>query len=496
MKKQWYYFLMIAIAALFITSCDDDDDSPVVIDVPIYGFQLSGTATGGDAYIIDQAQMVDDLDYKKAVQNGMNYGIYYLSAGDVSFKNVTVDAVVEYGVANVAETSQADESTEEWSYKSGDLIADGSASFSVSTAGLYYIITDEVALKFFMIPINNLEINASEDKAVIDAGASATGATFSIDGVDLRAKFKVRINTAWKLITTIAYDATSDNPEEFAKPVISFGGALDALTFEGGDIEVDNGGNTLNFTFTWNPANKGIAGITCATETGEPLVEVDYSAYNMGFIGNAVWADDAEFGWGDVSYENQLPVKDGSIYTWTWSSVTLADTVGGRTWKFREGNAWNFTVGYNDVTLAGSSAADFLKASDDGNFGVAAQKTYDFILVVDASDDSWTLTAVEAGGATYDMWGIIGDATPGGWDADTNLTPNADGTEWTWTGDLVAGQYKFRANDLWVSQIGDDGAGGAAFSDNATGWVIADADAGNYTIVLDSETPAVTITKN
>lgn len=485
----------MAIATLFMTSCDDDEGSNI-IDVPIYGFQLSGTATGGEVFVIDQAQMVDDKSYNKAAQNGMNYGIYYLSAGEVAFKNVTASGEVAYGVSNVADVTQEDDSVDPWTYNTGDFIVDGVTNLTVSEAGLYYIISDEVALKFFLIPITNFEISASGDKAVIDAGASAIGATYSVDGVDLRSAFKVRINTAWKLVTTIAYDAVSDDPEDVAKAVISFGGALDALTFDGGDIEVDNGGNTLNFTFTWDPAKKGVAGITCATEVGEPLVEVDYSTYNMGYIGNAVWANDAEFGWGDVSYENQLPVKEGSIYTWTWSSVTLADTVGGRTWKFREGNAWNFTVGFNDVTLAGSAAADFLKASDDGNFGVAAQKTYDFILAVDASDDSWTLTAVEAGGATYDMWGIIGSATPGGWDADTDLTPNADGTEWTWTGDLVAGEYKFRANDLWDNQIGDNSADGAEFAGNAATWVIAEADAGNYTIVLDSETPAVTITKN
>jgi hypothetical protein len=214
-------------------------------------------------------------------------------------------------------------------------------------------------------------------------------------------------------------------------------------------------------------------------------------------IGNGVMSGDTAWGWGDLSYENQTPTVDGEVYTWNWESVTIAANGDSEnSWKFRKDNAWDFTLGFNDVTMSGTAAADFFAGSSDGNFGVAEEKAYDFVLSVNAEDDSWTLGVAEAGGATFDQWGIIGGATPGGWDADTNMTPNTDGTEWTWTGDLIAGEFKFRSNDSWDNQIGDNGADGAEFSSNATAWVIAEGDAGNYTIVLDSETPAMTITKN
>ena len=46
--------------------------------------------------------------------------------------------------------------------------------------------------------------------------------------------------------------------------------------------------------------------------------------------------------------------------------------------------------------------------------------------------------------------GVIGDATPGGWDSDTDMTPDASEVGLlTLTMDLTDGNAKFRANDDW-----------------------------------------------
>lgn len=50
--------------------------------------------------------------------------------------------------------------------------------------------------------------------------------------------------------------------------------------------------------------------------------------------------------------------------------------------------------------------------------------------------------------------GLIGDATPGGWDASTALTPSADNLTWTATVDMKGGEYKIRANDAWDIDFG------------------------------------------
>ncbi len=87
-------------------------------------------------------------------------------------------------------------------------------------------------------------------------------------------------------------------------------------------------------------------------------------------------------------------------------------------------------------------------------------------------------------GTKITTFGIIGDATPGGWGASTPMTFNAAAGTWTITTNLVGGkELKFRANDDWAINYGDNGT-----PDNKPdpgGSNIRIADDGNYTITLD-----------
>lgn len=86
-------------------------------------------------------------------------------------------------------------------------------------------------------------------------------------------------------------------------------------------------------------------------------------------------------------------------------------------------------------------------------------------------------------------WGLIGSATPGGWDSDQNMTYDADAGVLTITVDLVVGEIKFRANDDWAINLGDDQANGIMEYDGAN--ITIDA-AGNYTITLDLSKALIT----
>ena len=96
----------------------------------------------------------------------------------------------------------------------------------------------------------------------------------------------------------------------------------------------------------------------------------------------------------------------------------------------------------------------------DGNAGglsVANGGYYE--LSANLNTMSWTATAT--------TWGIIGDATPGGWSTDTQLS--YDATNQVWTATVVmkqAGSYKFRANDAWVIDFGIDNSGNLQYADN------------------------------
>ncbi len=92
-------------------------------------------------------------------------------------------------------------------------------------------------------------------------------------------------------------------------------------------------------------------------------------------------------------------------------------------------------------------------------------------------------------------WGLIGSATPGGWDNDTNMEYDAETRLLTLTVNLVAGDIKFRANDAWAINLGDNGNNGSCEYEGAN---IPVAAAGNYTITLDLKGPVyrVKIKKN
>lgn len=76
-------------------------------------------------------------------------------------------------------------------------------------------------------------------------------------------------------------------------------------------------------------------------------------------------------------------------------------------------------------------------------------------------------------------WGLIGDATPGGWDSDQDLIYDPVANKLTITLDLVPGSIKFRTNDSWDFNYGDDGNNKTLEVNGAN---IAITEAGNYTI--------------
>lgn len=86
--------------------------------------------------------------------------------------------------------------------------------------------------------------------------------------------------------------------------------------------------------------------------------------------------------------------------------------------------------------------------------------------------------------APVTTYGLIGAATPNGWDASTALTPSAN--EMVWEGDVAmkGGEYKFRANDAWDINLGGS-------IDNLTqdaGNLMFTEPDGTYHVVLDLST--------
>ena len=117
--------------------------------------------------------------------------------------------------------------------------------------------------------------------------------------------------------------------------------------------------------------------------------------------------------------------------------------------KFTTAPDWSGT-GYGENFSTAPGAGNIVMTEPEGYYKVD----------VDLSAKTYTLTPITT-------IGIIGAATPGGWDAETPLTYNK--TERCWEVqdiELKAGECKFRANNAWAMQWGYDGEK-FVFSDNA-----------------------------
>lgn len=140
-------------------------------------------------------------------------------------------------------------------------------------------------------------------------------------------------------------------------------------------------------------------------------------------------------------------------------------------------------------------AGDWEKMSGDAFEGTLTADSNDNI---DAIDPGFYMMEVDWVAMAYkhtliETVGIIGSATPGGWDADTDMTYDNVDNSWNLTVDLTDGEIKFRANHAWDINWGGSIAEPTFNAGNIT------VPAGNYTIkfmpVCDSKN-VLTMTKN
>lgn len=155
-------------------------------------------------------------------------------------------------------------------------------------------------------------------------------------------------------------------------------------------------------------------------------------------------------------YEGYLWFKDATtgfklLKVPAWEEAnTIGDPVAGGASGTLQIGSW----GGNNITCNGGIGYYLIKAN-------LVEKTY-----------SWLKTD----------WGIIGPGQPGGWDNDYNMTYDVATDLWTATLDLTADKIKFRANDGWSLNYGDNGADKKLEQDGAD---ISVPSAGNYTVTLD-----------
>lgn len=145
---------------------------------------------------------------------------------------------------------------------------------------------------------------------------------------------------------------------------------------------------------------------------------------------------------------------------------------------------WDSKIG---TTEKGAYTEDLVVGGEDVGVPDGAAGYY----FVKADTEALTFEFIEMN------WGLIGSATPTGWDSDTDMTYNVDTKVWEIDIDLVVGEIKFRANDAWDYNFGKDNNGDGSLDFGGDNFAV-EAD-GNYHIELDLSNPrayTMTITMN
>lgn len=108
------------------------------------------------------------------------------------------------------------------------------------------------------------------------------------------------------------------------------------------------------------------------------------------------------------------------------------------------------------------------------------------------SEDGFYRLTIDYNNLTYSLdrfqWAIIGSGTPNGWDEsnDTNMSFSGGKGDYSWTvtTDLTNGEMKFRANDSWDVNFGDDGNDGS-LEINGTNIPVSAGNNVTITLILD-----------
>ena len=318
----------------------------------------------------------------------------------------------------------------------------------------------------FVSNITGLTVNT-----VYHIRAFATNSAGTGYGADIQFSTLADITKLWLVGDYNGWD-NSDKAKLILSTVTSNGNAE-------GYAFLKKGGLKLVTDHSWsNPATFGDAGSGKLTNPGGNIsvpsdgyylikANLGTMTYSLTLTTWGIIGDATTGGWSN---------QTNMVYDATSGTFRLVAhlTAGTTSFKFRGTSDW--ALNYGSTTKDAN-----LNAGGD-NIPVSLEADYTITL---------DLSVPNAYKYSANRWGIIGDATAGGWTSDQNMTWDATSQVFKATIPLTVGKIKFRANDDWAVNYGGDinalTSGGAD---------IAVAAAGNYTITFDPWGLKATVTKN
>ncbi len=310
-----------------------------------------------------------------------------------------------------------------------------------------------------------------EERAVIDPKAPSM--LTPTDGTTMLLKKEDKDKTIefkWK-VATYGFDASVTYVLEIAKQGTNFASPVGVATVnnkEKADVLIDNFNNQL-LGFLSDPETPAALALDLRLKaTVNDNVEILYSQVIKltitPFVAPIVYpmlsVPGSHQGWNpaDLTTVVYSAKSDGKYEGYLW--FANANT------EFKYTSSFSWAVNYGD------NGADGTLEPDGANIKAGAAGCYK----LNVNMNNLTHTFVRT------SWGLIGSATPGGWNTDQAMTYDVTNKVWRVTAALTVGKIKFRANGGWDINLGDDGANGILEYGGAD---IDVTSAGNYTVTLN-----------
>ncbi|NOU60358.1 RagB/SusD family nutrient uptake outer membrane protein [Marinifilum caeruleilacunae] len=253
-------------------------------------------------------------------------------------------------------------------------------------------------------------------------------------------------------INTSGYALDADYDHLFLADNHTADGVIFPITYDGINTLTYGGTSFIIHAATggsMTPTDYGISGGWAGLRTTSALVDkfIDIETLKSTTLGTkaavngsypVVYVPGAHQGW-DPSIDTTVLASvndDGNYEGYLW----FADD--NNEFKINETPSWD--VNYGDDGADGTL--------DAGGSNIVAGTAGYYKINANLNDLTYTIQRTD--------WGLIGSATPGAWDNDTDMTFDPATESWTLVVDLVPGEIKFRANDDWALNYGDSNGDG------------------------------------
>lgn len=345
--------------------------------------------------------------------------------------------------------------------------------YSISLLGFFFILSckKDATLTTLQVVSFNSSIKASVTSvALTSKNDSSAVLTLSWPAV----VYPVKATVTYTLQADIPTDTVGSNAWANATSVV-IGNDVLSKSYKGADL------NTLAMSLGVSPGTSGSLAFRVMAYQDRyaysTAVTVNVTTHQLIAIYPLLYVPGDYQGWDPPSAPTIAALQSNKIYD------GYINIPAGGTYYFKYTNArdWNH-INYGD---AGNGAL----STDGAAAGLQVPGAGYYELSANLNTNTWAYTKT--------TWSILGDATPGGWSTDTQLTYNAATQVWTVTANMLStGSFKFRANDAWNIDFGVDANGKLTYSDSpvyGSNPAIANITvpvSGNYTITLDLHNPS------